>query len=533
MLTLCSMVALASLLGTPPPPAAREADAMAFEDVAAAWGMVQPLRGIMAHAAACGDLDGDGDLDLFVGTFCDRPAERYHPAPGPVPNVLLIQEGGRFRDAGQKSVVFAARTSGAVFADLDNDGDLDLYVANNSKRRGLRVANRLFENVGGAFRDASAGNGACIVMGGRSIGVLDFDGDGRLDLLVAGDRWTGGRTRLFRNRGALAFEDATAAAGLPAELPALGVATPDLNGDGRGDILIAQANRLFLSKGDGTYREDVAASKALRYAPVNREDSPCGVAFGDVNRDGRLDLVIVDHGQPARQHLFLNGGVRGGSVALRDATKSAGLDYRFPSWTSDRRHLKHAHVELADVDNDGWVDILIAATYDAGDGDQPFVCRNLGRQAGGAVRFHVPPISKATGYFAAGPAADFDRDGRVDVMFASWWPGVASKLFLNRGPTRHWLDVRVVGRSVNRMGIGAKVRLYEPGRLGRPAALLGCQEIHVSHGFCTGQDAVVHFGLGAARRCDVEVVLPNGRGVVRMEGVAADRVLVVREPQRQ
>ena len=73
---------------------------------------------------------------------------------------------------------------------------------------------------------------------------------------------------------------------------------------------------------------------------------------------------------------------------------------------------------------------------------------------------------------------------------------------------------------------------WAPARIWRGAPL-GCQEIHVSHGFCTGQDAAVHFGLGAARRCDVEVVLPNGRGVVRTEGVAADRVLVVREPQRQ
>jgi hypothetical protein len=146
------------------------------------------------------------------------------------------------------------------------------------------------------------------------------------------------------------------------------------------------------------------------------------------------------------------------------------------------------------------------------------------------VRFDVPPLEQASAYFAAGPAADFDRDGRMDVMFASWWPQIPSKLFLNRGPKRHWLRVRVVGRTINRMGIGAKVKLYAAGAIGRADALLAYQEIHISHGFCTGQEAVAHFGLGQAAACDVEVVLPFGKGTIRRANVAADQLLVVAEP---
>ena len=497
-----------------------------FEDAAAAAGLAGPLRGMMAHACACGDADGDGRLDLYVGAFCDRPHDRYKGADGPVPNVLLVNRDGRFQPAEGPALRFQARTSGAVFVDLDNDGDLDLYVSNNSKAKGLRVANRLFENVGGGrFRDVSEGNTACPVLGGRSVGVLDYDGDGLLDLLVTVDGWTGGGTRLYRNASGLAFEDVTERAGLPPKLVGLGVVTPDLNGDGRPDLFVTQSNRLFLSRADGTYRE--GGSEALQYEPINREDVPAGVACGDVDGDGRLDLVIVNHAQPARTHLFLNEGLDGGVPRFRDVRKEAGIAYDFPEWTPGRLHLKHAHVQVADVDLDGRPDIVVAATWDSGGTVQPFVCRNLG---GTPPRFHVPPVDRATAYFPCGPVADIDGDGRLDVCLASWFPEIPTRLMMNRCPMRRWLRVRVRGRTVNRMGIGAKVRVYRAGRMGEAAALVGYQEIGISEGFCTGGEAVAHFGLGEVDRVDVEVTLPHGKGVIRKRDMPADRTLVVTEP---
>jgi hypothetical protein len=505
-----------------------------FVDSTEALGLTEPLKGIMSHAAACGDIDNDGDLDLYIGNFCDRPAEKYTGRNGPVPNMLLIRQGDGFRQSGQQVLAIKARTSGAVFADLDNDGDLDLFVSNNSKGKGLRVPSKLFENIHSRFLDVSENNAACILMGGRSIGILDYDADGLLDLLVAEDKWAGRHTRLFRNAGKLRFQDVSEESGLPADLPGLGVIAPDLNEDGWPDIFVGQANRMFLSKSDRTYRE--YDSKVFQYEPINREASPCGVAFGDLNRDGRMDIVIVDHSQPARQHVFINMGLSEGVPRFRDVTKEVGLDYEFPSWTPEGFHLKHAHVEIADFDNDGWPDILVAATYRENGLSRPFICRNLGRQSGisgvigvGNIHFQVPPVEQADAHFPAGPTGDFDRDGRLDVFLAGWLPQIPSKLFLNRSEKNNWLRVRVVGRTINRMGIGTKVGVYKAGKIGQTDTLLGYQEIGTGFGFCSGQEAVAHFGLGKTAACDVEIILPQGRGTIRKTSVPVNQTLLIKE----
>ncbi len=520
---LLSLVLISGVTLAATPPERSWTASEAFVDATESSGLLVHLKGIMAHAAACGDVDGDGDLDLYVGNFCDRPPENYVGRGGPVPNILLANENGVFVDSGQSAVVMKARTSGAVFADLDNDGDLDLYVSNNS-RGTLYVPCKLFENVNGSFRDVSEGNAACLQIGGRSIGVLDYDGDGLLDLLVCEDTWARDadpspqHARLFRNKGGLDFEDVTARVGLPEDLPGLGVVTADLNEDGWPDIFVSHSNRLFLSVGNGNYRE--AASQRGVFSYEVRQGSPCGVAVGDVDRDGDLDLALCDHVDAGRVHLYLNEGVREGVPQFRDVSAETGFGYSFAT--------KTAHIEMADFDNDGWPDLYVGATYRADDGTSaPFICRNLGLKDG-MVRFDHPPADRVDFYSACAPSADFDRDGRLDVFMGSWFPQMPSKLFLNRGAAgNHWLRVRVVGTTINRMGIGAKVKLYRAGQMGRAAALLGYQEIGINQGFCSGQEAVAHFGLGDLSRCDLEVILPFDRGTIYRRDVEADQVLVV------
>src|SRR5262245_55254812 len=195
-----------------------------FRDVAEEAGLFPHLGGIQGHAAGWGDVDGDGWLDLYVATF--------HKEGGKA-NLLFRGDGkGKFRLDGQEAPRISTRASAALFADLDNDGDLDLYVSSMPQPASGLVGCSLFRNDGGGrFTNVSKDNGACPpAFGGRSATVLDFDGDGLLDLLVGEDPlpgYNGSKTkssRLFRNRGGLSFEDASETAGLPAGVPGLGVA---------------------------------------------------------------------------------------------------------------------------------------------------------------------------------------------------------------------------------------------------------------------------------------------------------------------
>ena len=125
---------------------------------------------------------------------------------------------------------------------------------------------------------------------------------------------------------------------------------------------------------------------------------------------------------------------------------------------------------------------------------------------------------------AAAPSCDFDRDGRLDLFLANWWVESPSLLLRNETPGGHWLDVRVEGKDgVNRMGVGSRVNLYAPGKVGEASALLGSREISIGYGFCSGQEAVAHFGLGKQDAVDLEVILPHGKGKVVQKNVKANQ----------
>lgn len=170
-----------------------------FADVTAESGLDHAFRGAFNHAIAWGDFDGDGRPDLFLGNFADRsPRLGMKHAPG---NMLLRQTaGGRFERHAAPPIEIAGRCSGAVFADLDNDGRLDLIVTSNTTSKpgkdDYRTAakaqgSKLYRNDGnGKFVDVSAASGACpaSLIRCRDIGVFDYDGDGLLDLLILQDK---------------------------------------------------------------------------------------------------------------------------------------------------------------------------------------------------------------------------------------------------------------------------------------------------------------------------------------------------------
>ena len=503
-----------------------------FVDVTERAGLREPLAGLMGHGGAWGDFDGDGRIDLFVGGFCDRPNAEYVPATGPVPNRLFRKaDGNRFEIIKDARIESFGRTSGAVFADLDNNGTLELYVANNAKQSaGNRNAepqrsattrhNQLFRNDGGKFVDISAESGACpeSLFTARNVGVFDYDADGLLDLFVVEDKFTRNpRSVLLRNLGGLKFQDVTREVGLPEDIFGLGLGVADLNGDGRPDFFVGHGNRLFLSQSGNRYREATELRALFAHHPRDGEDWPCGVAFGDLNRDGKLDLVVTAHSKAARNRIFLNDSVTSATLQFREATHEAGFGDIVPT--------KCPHVEIQDFDNDGWPDIYMSAGWLDGDRFTPLIYRSLGVSNG--VPRLVPPraVAQPMVYFPAGPSGDYDNDGRLDLFLVNWFQGNHSRLLRNENAPRNWLQVQVVGKQMNRMGIGAQVRVLE----GSTTKLLGFQEVTTGFGYASGQPAICHFGLGDAATLQVEVRFPSGQ-VVRQHKVKANQRIQFHEP---
>lgn len=547
ILAVATLIALGQ--GEQKPPAAG-AYPFVFRDVGDETGLYPHVGGIRGHGAAWGDVDGSGWPSLFVATF--------HNA-GSKSSMFFRSDKGKFRPDAQEPLRTSGAGSGALFLDLTNNGRLDLYVSNcvHGKEGVTTAPNVLFRNDGGGkFTDVSKDSGAILPgYAGRGVAALDFDGDGRLDLVTC-ERYYGAvkyGPALFRNLGDYHFANVAQDAGLPAGLSGLGVAVADVNNDGWPDLFLTNGDgnhRLLLNDGKGKFREAPGTREVFRWKCPSSEDNPAGVCIADVNRDGLPDIVIGHHYKapwkgPTPIRLYLNRGIKDGNPTFEDVTEAAGLG---------PLTMKAPHVEIQDFDNDGWPDIYVSIVKFKDGKPYPVIYRNLGVRDG-IPRFREDAWAvndfpnkedlavKRTGalfdkiikdqkiiYMAAGPSGDYDRDGRLDLFLCNWWVESRSLLLRNETPGGNWLDVRVEGSNgVNRMGIGSKVKVYPAGKLGDASALVGCREISAGYGYCSGQEAVAHFGLGKEVGVDVEVILPHGKGTLVRKATEANQRITVKQ----
>lgn len=419
----------ATTAAAPPPGEPAPGGPGQLVDATEALGIEKALAGIRGHAVATADVNGDGWNDLFVGTFANRPVESYRHfgADGPAPDRLLLGSPSGFTiDPDFEGRL--GRTSGALFADLDLDGDPDLVVSRNVRNveRGA-APSEIYRNDDGKLTPIAVLDETG---GGRALVTTDFDGDGLMDLVQVKDRWSRNSTLLFRNEGDLRFRDVTDELGFPTGVTGLGAAVGDLNGDGLDDLVVGGSNRWFLGTGNG-FRE--ATTSPLPWALHNDEDDPAHVIITDTNDDGRADVLIgqhfnstVDSGIPEAIKVFINDGPggdgSGDEPTFTDATDASGMPY-FDT--------KSPQILLLDIDADGRQDVVTTASSGADAADRsPVVVLN--REAvDGLPAFDAPDVETGPHYWIDAVTIDANGDQRPDVFFIEWEPSIGSRLYLN------------------------------------------------------------------------------------------------------
>ena len=438
-----------------------------FADRTAAAGLQGIVGGLNLVQA---DYDNDGDVDVLVL----RGA--WFGAAGRHPNSLLQNRGdGTFADvtfaAGLAPADYPTQTGG--WADYDNDGDLDLYVGNESSEA-LAAPGQLFRNQGdGTFREVAREAGVTNDAVAKSVAWGDYDGDRWPDLYVSN---LGAANRLYRNRGDGTFEDVA---------PRLGVDGPrysfpswfwDFDNDGALDLFVSsygltvadvaaayvgrptsvQPMRLYRADGNGGFA-DVAAARGL-----GRPSKPMGANFGDLDNDGYPDLYLgtgdTDFTELMPNVMYRNRGGR----EFGDVTTAGGFG-----------NLQKGHgVVFADLDNDGDQDVFA--------------------QMGGAYR----------------------GDGYPDSLYEN--PGFGGR----------WIGVRTVGVRSNRSGVGARIRVDVSGARGGRSVYKWVN----SGGSFGGNPLRQILGLGDAERIDrLEVYWPTSDTTQVFENAPLDATVEVTE----
>jgi hypothetical protein len=438
-----------------------------------------------AQGVCAGDYDNDGFTDLFVTYWGQNRLYR---------NI----QGKHFEDVTAAAHLTQNRiryNTGCSFTDVDNDGQLDLFVANYVK----------FDP---AITPKPGANPYCFY---RGIAVncgprgLPFD-----------------RNILYRNNGNGTFSDISEASGIaaPEGHYSLGVLTADFNQDGLPDIYVAcdqTPSLLYINKRKGKFEEE-GVLRGVAFDQNGKAMSGMGVDAADYTGDGHASIFRTNFSDEF-ETLYRNRGDGNFDEVTLDA--GLGQNTRYVGWGTG----------FFDFNNDGWKDLLLvnghvfpeveALHIDIHYKDRAILYQNLGTGKFRDVSGHAGP-ALAEKHSSRGAAfGDIDNDGVVEVAINNQ-NEAPSLLKQSVNPTGHWVILKLIGVRSNRSGIGAQVKLVADGH-----PQYG--EVRSGGSYLSQNDLRLHFGLGSAKQINrIEILWPSGvRQILRNQ--PCDRVLAIRE----
>jgi hypothetical protein len=472
---------------------------------------VPPSEGL--HGTTWLDYDNDGDLDLYLTN-----------APG-FANALFRNDAGSFTDVSVAAgVADGEGGAGAVAADIDNDGWCDLFVIGTGgigSPSFFGTPHKLFvNNRDGTFSDWTAASGITGPHPAMMAAFGDIDNDGDLDLFVTnpGSFVTGMEPQvLYLNNGDRTFTDISASAGINTSFGGCVVNFTDYDEDGLADILVGNCNlltfpsgppgipvpgpwELWRNNGDLTFT-DMAGPAGLDVRP----GFPMALTTGDYDNDGDLDFFATGLGVAfnavfpgilSEQVLFENNG----DGTYTDVTYAAGLGGFEWGWGAS----------FADFDNDGDEDLLHVGSMPPMFGviGPGLACPGRLYENDGAGGFSSAATYGLEFDFTSGLAVgDYDCDGFPDAVIttAPYAPDTRNTpvLLHNDGNGNNSLTVRLQGTSSNRDGVGAVVRAKLQHRV-------LTKQVHSGTSFASGNSPWLTFGLGKAKHVKIEVSWPSG-----------------------
>lgn len=534
-------------------------DSIRFEDVTRKAGLDFHLtcgtpQKLYIMDAMCGgvavfDYDRDGWMDIFF--IAGATAEQLKTGTAPLSRLYHNNHDGTFTDVTEKmGLTHRGWGMGVAVGDFDNDGFDDLYITYLDHAV-------LYRNVEGKrFEDVTAKAGVGNVgRWGTSAAFADYDRDGHLDLYIAnyvdvdldhlpafgggpncqyrgikvscGPRGLkGSRDRLYHNRGDGTFEDVSEKLDIdPGAFYGLGVVWLDFNGDGCPDVYVANdSSPSLLYQGDchGGFHE-VGVTAGVAYSADGQEQAGMGVDSADYDGDGRPDLAKINFSDDTN-NLFHNDG-NGEFTDMGGPSGFGPISTPFLGFG----------VKFLDADNDGWPDVAVAdghvnpqvdghrfgVTY----AERNLFFHNLGNGRFEEMGLRAGPAWKVPRVGRGLATADFDNDGRVDMLFTNL--DGSPLLLRNVTPPagRHWIAFRLRGKTSNRDALGARVEVLVGGR--RQVA-----EVRANSSYLSASDPRPHFGLGRSATVEKVVIFWPSGAKSEFADLAADRYYDLTEAEQ-